>query len=61
MKTYRIKATFTTYVYADIQADSKHQAWDIGRDMDGEGFKECDLGNWEIYDVEEIEELENAL
>ena len=57
MATYRVKAKYITYLYADIKANSEEEAWDKAEEMDGGEFTEEDTydDSWEIYDCEEIE------
>lgn len=56
MKKYKVKAYYTTYCYAEIEADNEDQAWQIAEDMDGGEFKQADTGDWEIDYVMEIKQ-----
>jgi len=53
MKTYKVQAMYTTYVYQFIEAESDEQAWEIAHDLDGGSFKDSGYGDWDIYSVEE--------
>ena len=56
MKTYRIVATMTTYCYANVEADSEDEAYEIARGMDGGDFTPDPMrGNWSIGSVTEAE------
>ena len=54
MKTYRVTAQYTTYVYVDIDAEDADQAWEAARDMDGGDFKDSGYGDWDIESVEQV-------
>ncbi len=57
MKTYKVLASYRTYVYALVEAKDEDQAYDIARDMDGGDFERAkgdDLSDWSIDDVEEV-------
>ena len=53
MKTYKVKATTTVYLVAEIEAADENEAWEIG--VNGDLFKEIPYsGGWEVTDVEEV-------
>jgi len=57
MKTYKVLASYRTFVYALVKAEDEDQAYDIARDMDGGDFERAkgdDLSDWSIDDVEEV-------
>ena len=57
MKTFKIIASYRTYVYAHVQAENESQAYDIAHDMDGGDFERLkgdDLTDWSIDDVNEV-------
>ena len=56
MKKYKVKAYYTVYCYAEIEAENEEQAWIIAENMDGGSFKQEDIGDWEIDYVLEIKE-----
>ena len=57
MKTkYRVLASYMSYVYVDIEADSLSEAKEIAYDMDGGDFKQTSLGDWNIDEVIELKE-----
>ena len=59
MKKFKVQASFTTYVYAFVEAENEQKAYEIAQDMDGGDFEQENndgLGNWYIDDVEEIKE-----
>lgn len=59
MPKYRIHATYTVCLYADVEAKSSEDAFYKGIDMDGSDFIETNLGDWTIEsDPELIEESE---
>lgn len=45
---YRVFATYSVALYADIEANSSEEAFDKALDMDGADFVECSLGDWHI-------------
>ena len=58
MKTkYRVLASYVSYVYADIEADSLSEAKEIAYDMDGGDFKQTSFGDWNIDEVIELEKI----
>jgi hypothetical protein len=58
MKTkYRVLASYMSYVYADIEADSLSEAKEIAYDMDGGDFKQTSFGDWNIDEVIELEKV----
>lgn len=58
MKTkYRVLASYMSYVYVDIEADSLSEAKEIAYDMDGGDFKQTSFGDWNIDEVIELEKV----
>lgn len=58
MKLYRIKAVMRTYLIAEIEAEDEQSAWQKAEEIDGGDFEEIPhAGGWDIYDVEELEEV----
>lgn len=43
MKTYRIEASSVEYLYADIEAETEDEAWDIAYKTDGGDFKDIQM------------------
>ena len=59
MKKYKVCASFITYVYTYVEANSMEEAWDIAEDIDGGDFerdKGDDLSDWSINMVHEVKE-----
>jgi hypothetical protein len=54
MKTYRIKASYMTYLTAEIQAESQEEAERIAHDMDGGEFTDDGSMDWNIDSVDEV-------
>lgn len=48
MKTFKVQASYTTFLEATIEANTLEDALDIARDMDGADFKDTGLGDWYI-------------
>ena len=56
-KKFRVYATYSVCLYADIEAEDSQDAWEKAIDLDGSNFVECSLGDWTIEsDPEEITE-----
>lgn len=53
MRTYKVTAQYTTYVYQFIEAENDEQAWDIAQELDGGSFKDSGYGDWDICSVDE--------
>ena len=51
MKTFKVQASYTTFLDAVIEAETLEQALDIAREMDGAEFKDTGLGDWSIDNV----------
>ena len=60
MKTYRVLASYTTYCKVFIDAETEDEAHDIATQMDGGSFKEEGYGDWNIYQVVEVEPCKPA-
>lgn len=56
MKTYKVMAQYTTYVYTFVEAESDEQAWEVAINLDGGDFKDSSLGDWDVYSVEAQEQ-----
>jgi hypothetical protein len=58
MKTYKVTASFTTYCYANVEAESEEEAYAIAIEMDGGDFTTDSMssGDWSIDSVYEAEE-----
>jgi hypothetical protein len=54
MKTYKVMASFTSYVYHFIEAESDEEAWNKARELDGDLFKDSGYGSWDIDSVDEV-------
>lgn len=58
MKTFKIIASLITYYKIEIEAETEDEAYQIAKyDADGSDFKEIGLGDWEICDIQEIQEM----
>ena len=56
-KTYRVTASMTLYCYANVEAASEDEAYEIARGMDGGDFTTDPMrGDWSIDSVYEAEE-----
>jgi hypothetical protein len=51
MKTFKVQASYTTFLDATIEAETIEQAFDIAREMDGAEFKDTGLGDWSIDNI----------
>lgn len=56
MKTYRVMARYTTFVYTFIEAENDEQAWEHACELDGGDFKDSGFGDWDIYSIEPQEQ-----
>jgi hypothetical protein len=54
MKTYKVWAKQTTYLYAYVDADNEEQAWDLALEKDGSDFIDKGDGDWDINSVDEV-------
>jgi len=54
MKTYKVLASYTSYVYADITAENADEAYEIATQMDGGEFTADNTGDWNIDQVIEV-------
>ena len=54
MKTYKVIAASTSYVYCLVQAEDEQQAWDKAREIDGGDFDDAGYGSWIIDTIEEV-------
>jgi len=56
MKTYRVNASYVSYCHAYVQAESKEQAYELAKQMDGGDFEPDPFGgDWTIDQVYEVE------
>ena len=53
MKTYKVMAQHTTYVYAFIEAENEEQAWELAKDLDGGMFTDSGFGDWDVTNIDE--------
>jgi hypothetical protein len=66
MKRYKAYATISYDLVCEFELDDDEIAegvdpWDFAKDLDGGDFRELDgSGEWNLYEVELIEEIENA-
>lgn len=58
-KTYRVYAEVSTRCYIDVEASSKEEALEIGRDTDGGDFIADDehAGDWNVYQATKLKDL----
>ena len=56
MKKFIVTASYITYCTAEVEAESKEEAFLIGAAMDGGDFEPNELGgtDWEIVEVREL-------
>ena len=55
MKSFKVNASYSTYVHAVIEAENLEQAYAKAKELDGGDFIDSgDVGGWDIYEVEEI-------
>jgi hypothetical protein len=57
MKTFKVIASYRTYVYTNVEAKDWSEAYDKARDMDGGDFERLkgeDLADWTIDDAIEV-------
>lgn len=58
MKKFKITASYVTYVYAEVEANTRDEAFEMALDMDGGDFsveRDTGMGDWHIDDVVELE------
>ena len=57
MKTYRVTASYMTYCYVEVEAESEDEAIDLAGEIDGGDFTSdsCADGGWEIESAYLIE------
>lgn len=53
MKTFKVQASYVTFVEATIEAESLDEAKDIAYNMDGGDFKDTGYGDWNVDNIEE--------
>ena len=61
MTTYRILASYVSYVHADIEANNIEEAKEIAYNMDGSDFKNDGLGDWNIDQIIDVIKLKGAV
>jgi len=54
MKKFRIEASYTTYLYLEVEADDYAQARDKANEADGGDFKDSGFSDWNIDGIEEV-------
>lgn len=54
MKSYKVMAKYTTYVYEFIEAENYEEAWEKAHELDGGTFKDSGYGDWDIDSVDEV-------
>lgn len=59
MKKFKVIATMYTKLVCEIEANDLDHAWEIARETDGGDFIALPDGDWEIYDVSEINHAGN--
>lgn len=58
MKTFKIIASSITYYKIEIEAETEDEAYKIAKyHADGSDFSEIGLGDWEICDIQEVQEV----
>ncbi len=55
MKKFKVIATMYTKLVLEVEANDIDEAWAIGKEADGGEFTALPDGDWEIYDVVEVE------
>ena len=57
MKTYRVTASYMSYCYVDVQAESEHEAIDLAGEIDRDDFiaDSCADCGWEFDTVMAVE------
>jgi hypothetical protein len=56
MKKFRVVASYVTYCTAEIEAESREEAWEIAINMDGGDFYYQATDDWDVSEVKEITE-----
>ncbi len=56
MPKFIVRASYITYLTAEIEAENEDEAHEIAQNMDGASFDRTDLDDWNIDAVEEITE-----
>lgn len=56
MKTYKVMAQYSTFVYTFIEAENDEQAWETAINLDGGDFKDSGFGDWDVYSVKPQEQ-----
>lgn len=61
MKRYKAYATISYDLVCEFDVEEGEDAWAFAKDLDGGDFKELDgTGEWNMYEIELIEEKQNA-
>jgi hypothetical protein len=55
MKKFKVTASSISYFVLEVEAETQEEAQQIAEQADGGDFDADGLGDWEIYDVKEIE------
>jgi len=51
MKTFKIQASYTTFLDATIEAENIDEAREIAYNMDGGDFKDTGKGDWNVDNI----------
>lgn len=54
MLTYKVTATYTVFLEAEIEAPNETAAWNAAQNMDGSQFTKTHQDNWTINRVSQI-------
>lgn len=54
MKTFKVTASYTTYLETYIEAEDLEQAEQLACELDGGAFDSVDSDGWNINDVYEV-------
>ena len=62
MAKYRVWAECIDYVYIDVEAENKEQAYEFARDyVDGGEYHNTCHGDWEMDSVDELDDPDGTL
>jgi hypothetical protein len=57
MPKFIVTASYVTYCTAEIEADSRDDAWQIALNMDGGEFETHQGDDWSVEEVREVEDI----
>ena len=61
MKRYRAYATMSIDLVCEFDIEDDEDEWACAKDLDGGDFTELDgSGEWKVYEVDFVKEIENA-